>query len=61
MNLFSVPAFSQTESETTLRGWPGDNHDLYVVFDLFRKSKTTEEFEKSLNLEKTGFNHQDFE
>src|SRR4249920_1984684 len=58
--LSSLPAFSQSEGDTTaLLGLPGDNLDLYAVLDLFQKSKTIEEFEKSLNLEKTGINNLD--
>jgi len=57
--LLCVPAFSQTENDTTLLGLPGDNLDLYAVLDLFQKSKTIEEFEKTLNEEKTGINNLD--
>ena len=57
--VLSVPVFSQTENDTTLLGLPGDNLDLYAVLDLFQKSKTIEEFEKSLNEEKTGINNLD--
>jgi len=57
--LFCVPVFSQTENDTTLLGLPGDNLDLYAVLDLFQKSKTIEEFEKTLNEEKTGINNLD--
>src|SRR6188474_1755394 len=63
--LFSHPVFSQTDTETaddsTLLGLPGDNLDLYAVLDLFQKSKTIEEFEKSLNLEKTAINNLDLD
>jgi hypothetical protein len=63
MSLLSLPLFSQTgsqtEKDTTLLGLPGDNLDLYAVLDLFQKSKTIEDFEKSLNLEKTGINNLD--
>src|SRR5512137_3168079 len=63
MSLLSFPVFSQTESQTekdtTLLGLPGDNLDLYAVLDLFQKSKTIEDFEKSLNEEKTGINNLD--
>jgi len=55
--LLCVPAFSQTENDTTLLGLPGDNLDLYAVLDLFQKSKTIEDFEKTLNEEKTGINN----
>lgn len=61
MSLFSMPGFAQTESDSTLLGLPGDNLDLYAVLDLFQKSKTIEEFEKSLNLEKTGINNLDLD
>jgi hypothetical protein len=63
MVIFCFPAFSQTGSsagnDTTLLGLPGDNLDLYAVLDLFQKSKTIEDFEKSLNGEKTGINNLD--
>jgi uncharacterized membrane protein YgcG len=59
--LFSLPAFSQTESDTTLLGLPGDNLDLYAVLNLFQNSKTIEEFEKTLNLEKTQINNMDLD
>lgn len=59
MSLLSFPAISQSESDTTLLGLPGDNLDLYAVLDLFQKSKTIEEFEKTLNLKETGINNLD--
>jgi hypothetical protein len=58
-SLLCVPVYSQTENDTTLLGLPGDNLDLYAVLDLFQNSKTIEEFEKSLNEEKTGINNLD--
>ena len=65
MSLLGLPLFSQAESQTVsdtaLLGLPGDNLDLYAVLDLFQKSKTIEEFEKSLNLEKTGINNLDLD
>ena len=61
MSLFSLPAFSQTEKDTALLGLPGDNLDLYAVLNLFQKSKTIEDFEKSLNDEKTGINNLDLD
>ena len=64
-SLLSLPAFSQTESQTetdtTLLGLPGDNLDLFAVLDLFQKSPTIEDFEKSLNLEETGINNLDLD
>jgi hypothetical protein len=63
ITLISVPAFSQKEpqtgSDTTLLGLPGDGLDLYAVLTLFQKSKTIEEFEKSLNSKETGINNLD--
>src|SRR6476659_8084005 len=63
MCLWSLPVFSQTKDQpkedTTSLGLPGDNLDLYAVLDLFKKSKTIELFEKSLNDEKTGINNLD--
>jgi hypothetical protein len=61
MTLLNVPAFSQSVADSTLLGLPGDNLDLYAVLDLFQKSKTIEEFEKSLNLEKTAINNLDLD
>src|SRR4051812_6430387 len=59
MSLLSLPAFSQAKEDTTTLGLPGDNLDLYAVLDLFKKSKTIELFEKSLNDEKEGINNLD--
>ena len=58
MSLFGSAAFSQT-SDTGELGLPGDNLDLYAVLDIFQKSKTIEDFEKSLNDEKTKINNLD--
>ncbi len=56
MCFVSIPVFSQTGNtavaDSNLLGLPGDNLDLYAVMDLFQKSKTIEEFEKSLNWKK---------
>ncbi len=54
MSLISFSSFAQTENDEPLLGLPGDDLDLYAVLDLFQKSKTIEDFEKSLNDEKTG-------
>lgn len=59
MSLTGLTAFSQTESATGELGLPGDNLDLYAVLDLFQKSKTIEDFEKSLNDEKKKINNLD--
>ena len=65
ISFLSLPAFSQTESlaetDTTLLGLPGDNLDLFGVLDLFQKSPSIEDFEKSLNLEETGVNNLDLD
>ena len=57
--LVKTPAFSQTEKDSTVLGLAGDNLDLYAVLDLFQQSKTIEDFEKSLNEEKSGINNLD--
>ncbi|WP_348798183.1 hypothetical protein [Flavobacterium adhaerens] len=44
---FGTAVYSQNDSGEL--GLPGDNLDLYAVLDLFQKSKTIEDFEKSLN------------
>tara|TARA_B100000809_G_scaffold237763_1_gene257866 strand:- start:32860 stop:33990 length:1131 start_codon:yes stop_codon:yes gene_type:complete len=54
ISLISFSSFSQTENEEPLLGLPGDDLDLYAVLNLFQKSKTIEDFEKSLNAEKAG-------
>ena len=50
---------TETETNSELLGLPGDNLDLYATLDLFQESKTIEEFEASLNDEKTGINNLD--
>ena len=57
--LLSFPVFSQSGTDTTALGLPGDNLDLFAVLDLFQKSQTIEDFEKSLNEEKTKINNLD--
>ena len=61
MCLLSLPVFSQTDTESDILGLPGDNLDLYAVLDIFQKSKTIEDFEKSLNDEKTAINNLDLD
>src|SRR6185295_18803464 len=58
MCLLNQPVFSQEDS-TELLGLAGDNLDLYAVLTVFQKSKTIEEFEKTLNDEKTKINNLD--
>src|SRR5688572_16240656 len=52
---------STTVPDTTLLGLPGDNLDLYVVMELFQKSKTIEEFEKNLNTAEPRINNLDLD
>jgi hypothetical protein len=65
MTLFSLPALSQpktdSKTDTASLGMAGDNLDLYAVLDLFLKSKTIEDFEKSLNNTKSGINNLDLD
>ncbi len=61
MCLLCLPVYSQSDVDSILLGLPGDNLDLYAVMDLFQKSKTIEEFEKTLNEEKTGINNLDLD
>ena len=57
--MFNINAQDNTVTDSELLGLPGDNLDLYATLDLFQKSKTIEEFEASLNEEKTGVNNLD--
>jgi uncharacterized membrane protein YgcG len=52
-------SFSQSQTEPKQLNLPGDDLDLFAVLELFQKSKTIEEFEKTLNDEKTGINNLD--
>jgi hypothetical protein len=52
---------AESDFDSELLGLPGDNLDLYAALNLFQKSKTIEEFEKSLNEEKTGINNLDLD
>jgi len=54
-----VSAFAQSDESAGELGLPGDNLDLYAVLDLFQKSKTVEDFEKSLNDSKNKINNLD--
>ncbi|CAN1489841.1 hypothetical protein MCETHM1_00162 [Flavobacteriaceae bacterium] len=58
-SLSSLTAFCQTDSSKGELGLPGDNLDLYAVLDIFQKSKTIEDFEKTLNDENTKVNNLD--
>jgi hypothetical protein len=65
--LFSLPALAQSKTDTQKKtdtaalGMAGDNLDLYAVLDLFLKSKTIEDFEKSLNDTKSKINNLDLD
>lgn len=59
--IMSLVVFSQSGKEPEALGLPGDNLDLYAVLDLFQKSKTIEDFEKTLNDEKTAINNLDLD
>jgi hypothetical protein len=61
MSVISHPAFSQSKTDTASLGMAGDNLDLYAVLDLFLKSKTIEDFEKSLNDTKSKINNLDLD
>ena len=61
INILCQPVFSQEEKDAKELGLPGDNLDLYAVLSLFQKSKTIEDFEKSLNEQKTGINNLDLD
>jgi hypothetical protein len=58
MSLLHQPVLCQEDS-TALLGLPGDNLDLYAVLTVFQKSKTIEEFEKTLNAEESKINNLD--
>lgn len=59
--LLSLPGFSQSKDEPVSLGLPGDDLDLYAVMEVFQKSKTIEDFEKSLNEEKSKLNNLDLD
>ena len=59
--LFSMSVFSQSKDEPVTLGLPGDDLDLYAVLEVFQKSKTIEDFEKTINLEKTKLNNLDLD
>jgi len=59
--LLSLPVFSQSKDEPVSLGLPGDDLDLYAVMEVFQKSKTIEDFEKSINEEKSKLNNLDLD
>jgi hypothetical protein len=60
-SLFSLPVLSQAKDEPVSLGLPGDDLDLYAVMEVFQKSKTIEDFEKSINEEKSKVNNLDLD
>lgn len=60
-SLFSLTTLAQTKDKPVSLGLPGDNLDLYAVMEVFQKSKTVEDFEKSLNSEKSKLNNLDLD
>ena len=58
-SLVGLPAFSQIGNEPTALGLPGDNLNLYAVLDVFQKSKTLEEFERTINSKASNINNLD--
>ncbi len=59
MSLISTVGFSQDDKDLVALGLPGDNLNLYAVLDIFQKSPTLEEFEKSINNKDTNVNNLD--
>ena len=57
--ILSSPTFSQETKDTVALGLPGDNLNLYAVLEVFQKSPTLEEFEKSINDKETKINNLD--
>lgn len=57
--LFGSGAVLRAQNKQDYLGLPGDNLNLYAVMDLFQKSKTLEEFEKSLNDQSNNINNLD--
>lgn len=59
IGLFNSLVFSQVQNEAVALGLPGDNLNLYAVLDVFQKSATLEEFERTLNDKKNNINNLD--
>ncbi len=59
LSLFCSSLFAQNNSQSDALGLPGDNLNLYAVLDIFQKSPTLEQFEKSINLEDSKVNNLD--
>ncbi|AEA45481.1 hypothetical protein [Fluviicola taffensis] len=54
----SFNTFAQSSDST---GMPGDNFDLQGALELFKQSKSLEDFEKKLNTESNGVNNLDLD
>ncbi len=59
LNLLPLSIFSQDTKDPVALGLPGDNLNLYAVLEIFQKSPTLEEFEKSINNKETKINNLD--
>jgi hypothetical protein len=57
--LISCASLSQNNDDPEALGLPGDNLNLYAVLDIFQKSPTLEEFEKSINQKDNKINNLD--
>ncbi len=56
---FLTPVFSQTGESDNKLGLPGDNLNLAAVMDIFRQSRTLEDFEAALNSDTARINNLD--
>jgi hypothetical protein len=61
LGLWCTPLFSQNNDEPEALGLPGDNLNLYAVLEVFQKSKTLEDFERSINDKETNINNLDLD
>jgi hypothetical protein len=57
--LATFSALMAQEQKEDYLGLPGDNLNLYAVMNLFRESKTLEDFERNLNDENSKINNLD--
>lgn len=57
--LLLLPRPSAAQEEITLVSGPGEDLDLYAVIELFKESKSIEEFEQKLNDPDVGVNNLD--
>ena len=59
LGFLPLTTFSQINVDPVALGLPGDNLNLYAVLEIFQKSPTLEEFEKSINSKDTNINNLD--